>query len=167
MNINLGTGDNKEYVSFYVTPEIAKQLQNLVTSGNERAMVEEVALKLKLDIERELSQLDDDLARYKAACVVFKSSLKDVYGQQQEEIEKVINDLWDIMPKVKQETQNMLSKIKQELSPLKEQLSEIKQLTNNIDIYGAERVLELAKTVSNLDTQSKEILSFLMDNYKR
>lgn len=166
--------ENKEYVSLWVTKETANELKKLQSGENEKLMVEEVAKKLQLNIECELSQLDDDLARYKAACIVFKQSIMGVYNSQQEEIEKIINDMWDIMPKVKSESKKLVSEIEKEIIPLKEQLTEtaksvelIKKEFNNINFYAAERMVDLVTKVNNLDDGSKEILKFLMNEYKQ
>ena len=104
---------NKEYVSFWVDKDTAERLRELQSCESEKQMVEKAAESLQLGIERELGQLDDDLARYKAACIVFKNSLKKVYQEQQDEIEKVIESQWDIMPTVTKETNSMIRKIEE------------------------------------------------------
>lgn len=166
--------ENKEYVSLWVTKETAAELKKLQSGENEKLMVEEVAKKLQLNIESELRQLDDDLARYKAACVVFKQSLMGVYSSQQEEIEKVIDNMWDIMPKVKSESKKLVVEIEKEISPLKQQLDEtaksvekIKTEFNNINFYAAERMVDLVVKINQLDDGSKEILKFLMNEYQQ
>jgi hypothetical protein len=166
--------ENKEYVSLWVTKETAAELKKLQSGENEKLMVEEVAKKLQLNIESELRQLDDDLARYKAACVVFKQSLMGVYSSQQEEIEKVIDNMWDIMPKVKSESKKLVVEIEKEISPLKQQLDEtaksveqIKTAFNNINFYAAERMVDLVVKINQLDDGSKEILKFLMNEYQQ
>lgn len=166
--------ENKEYVSLWVTKETAAELKKLQSGENEKLMVEEVAKKLQLNIESELRQLDDDLARYKAACVVFKQSIMGVYSSQQEEIEKVIDNMWDIMPKVKSESKKLVVEIEKEIFPLKQQLDEtaksveqIKTAFNNINFYAAERMVDLVVKINQLDDGSKEILKFLMNEYQQ
>ena len=165
---------SKEYVSLWLTKESAEKIKNLQSCDNEKHMVEEVAKSLYLDIERELSQLDDDLARYKAACIVFKNSLTAVYNTQYEEIEKVIDTVWDIMPKVKQETNKLVATVQQELAPLSEQLKETEERVNNlktqfnsINFYAAERMTELVDKISKMDDDSKAILKFLATEYNK
>lgn len=164
----------KEYVSLWLSKDTAQEVKNLQSCDNEKVMVQEVAKKLSLNIEQELSQLDDDLARYKAACIVFKNSLTNVYREQQEEIEKVIDTVWDVMPKVKQETTKLVDTVQADLAPLNEQLKEtelrvenLKSQFNSINFYAAERMTELVDKISNLDEGSKEILKFLALEYKK
>ncbi|ALM61993.1 hypothetical protein AXI64_gp214 [Vibrio phage qdvp001] len=164
----------KEYVSLWLSKESAEEIKKLQSCDNEKHMVEEVAKKLSLNIERELTQLDDDLARYKAACIVFKNSLTDVYHEQQEEIDKVIDTVWDVMPKVKQETTKLVNTLQEDLEPLNKQLKEteirienLKSQFNGINFYAAERMTELVDKISNLDEDSKEILKFLTSEYKK
>ena len=164
----------KEYVSLWLSKESAEEIKKLQSCENEKVMVKEVAKKLSLNIEGELSQLDDDLARYKAACIVFKNSLAEVYHEQQDEIDKVINTVWDIMPKVKQETTKLVNTVKQDLEPLNTQLKEteervenLKTQFNSINFYAAERMTELVDKISSLDEGSKEILKFLASEYNK
>jgi signal transduction histidine kinase len=163
----------KEYVSLWVSKETAKALKDLESNSNEKAMVTKAAESLSLGIEQELFQLDDDLARYKAACIVFKNSLKEVYSFQQEEIEKVIEDQWDIMPQVKQQTNKMINQIKQELTPLSDSVKELKcnvetlkKELDSINFYGADRMLDVVNKISELDEGSKDILKHVMNTYK-
>jgi signal transduction histidine kinase len=163
----------KEYVSLWVSKETAKALKDLESNSNEKAMVTKAAESLSLGIEQELFQLDDDLARYKAACIVFKNSLKEVYSVQQEEIDKVIEDQWDIMPQVKQQTNKMINQIKQELTPLSDSVKELKcnvqtlkKELDSINFYGVDRMLEVVNKISELDEGSKDILKYVMNNYK-
>ena len=79
----------------------------------------------------------------------------------------------DIMPKVKSESKKLVVEIEKEISPLKQQLDEtaksveqIKTVFNNINFYAAERMVDLVDKVSKLDDSSKDILKFLMDQYK-
>lgn len=97
-----------------------------------------------------------------------------VYSSQQEEIEKVIDNMWDIMPKVKSESKKLVVEIEKEISPLKQQLDEtaksveqIKTAFNNINFYAAERMVDLVVKINQLDDGSKEILKFLMNEYQQ
>lgn len=164
----------KEYVSLWLSKEYAEEIKKLQSCDNEKIMVEEVAKKLSLNIEQELTQLDDDLARYKAACIVFKNSLTNIYHEQQEEIDKVIDTVWDVMPKVKKETTKLVNTLQEDLEPLNKQLKEtemrienLKYQFNGINFYAAERMTELVDKISNLDEGSKEILKFLASEYKK
>lgn len=164
----------KTYVSVWVNKDIAEEIKKLESTSNEKAIVQQVAKSLNLNIEQELSQLDDDLARYKAACIVFKNSLKEVYHAQQLEIEDIINSQWEIMPTIKEETRKMITQINTELLPLNENIETTKQSVESlkkeigsIQFWYAEQMLKLVEQINTMDETSKELLKFMMNTYKK
>lgn len=158
----------------WVSKEYAEEYKKLDTVQAQAKLAKEILEAKKIDISSEMSQLDDDLIRFKSACLIHKAEMEKVYKEQASLVEKLIEDCWDIMPKVKQDANKFAFEVKAELEPigkvvssLKEDVNSLKTSLNDLNIYGMNQVIDLANKLTQMDDNTKEILSFLVQNYKR
>ena len=154
----------------WVTQEYADKYNELDKCDAQAKIALEIIDSKKLDVTNELSQLDDDLIRFKAACLVHKSELEKVYNEQQLRMEKLIDDCWDVMPLAKKNAQKMADELQpfaDKVTDLSVSINKVKELTQGIDFYGIDKITKLVEQVSYMDSASKEIFSFLMTNYKK
>ena len=159
--------DNKELI--WVTKEQAAQFKELDTVEHQSKVATEIVRQKGLDIESELNQLDDDLIRFKAACLVHKSEMEKVYTEQADKLEALINNCWDVMPVAKDNAQKMADELQpfaDKITDLSVSINEVKKLTQGINFYGIEQLTKLVEQVNYMDKNSKDIFTFLINNYK-
>ncbi len=154
----------------YVPQEYADKYNELSHCDAQAKIALEIIASKKLDVQNELSQLDDDLIRFKASCLVHKSELEKVYNEQSDKMEKLINDCWDAMPIAKKNAQKMADELQpfaDKVTDLSVSINKIKELTQGINFYGIEQITKLVEQVNYMDESSKSVFEFLINNYKR
>lgn len=154
----------------WVTKEQATQFKELDTVESQAIMATEIIAKKKLDISSELDQLDDDLIRFKAACLVHKSEMGKVYEEQEGKIQSLINEMWDVMPSAKVAAKKLADQIQplgDQVASLESSISKVKSDLSTLDIYGMEKLIELAGKLTQMDAATKDIFKFLAANYNR
>ena len=154
----------------YVSAEFADKYERLSTVEAQAEIAKEICKAKRLDIQSELDILDDDLLRFKSACVIHKSEMKKAYDEQAVILDKLVSDCWDSMPKAKANAEKMAAEIhplSNAVSDLNGQVSSLKKEIDNLNIYGADKLLDLVQKISCMDSSSKDMLSFLCENFKR
>lgn len=158
--------DGRELI--WVTEEQAAQFKALSTVEQQALMATEIVARKKLDISSELSQLDDDLIRFKAACLVHKSEMSKVYDDQEGKIQALISEMWDVMPSAKVAAQKLADQIQplgDQVTNLEVSVKKLKSDLSTLDIYGMEKMIELADKLTQMDSATKDIFKFLAANY--
>ena len=159
----------EEMTHIYVSRTFANKYKELTEVNAEKEIAFDVIESKKINIKSELSQLDDDVVSFKAACIAHKKALGDVYEEQSDKLDTLINECWEVMPKAKANAQKMADEIapfKNQLSEIKNEIEQIKELTQGINFYGAESVIKLASQINSMDSSTKDILTFLVNNFK-
>ena len=154
----------------WVSEEFAAKYKELESSASLAELTREVVKQKKIDIDSELSQLDEDLVRFKAACTIHKLEMGKVYDEQESNIQNLINDCWDIMPKAKANAQKLADQIQplgDAVTGLQHSVDELKKDIGGIDFYGIEQMIQLADKLNAMDQATKDVFSFLAVNYKK
>ncbi len=154
----------------YVDKEFADKYEELESSKGQAEIAKEILAAKKIDISKELDQLDDDMVRFKSVCLIHKQELAKVYDEQNDLVEKLISEMWDCKP----QAQAAAVKLAAEIEPLSSivnaletSVTKLKGDLNSLDIYGMDRLIELTEKLSSLDSASLEIFKFLTVNYTR
>jgi hypothetical protein len=85
-------------------------------------------------------------------------------------MDQLINDCWDVMPKAEANARKMAAKIQpfaDQITTLEVSLRNIKELANGVDFYGMSGFVEAMGKLNSMSDDSKEMLGFLMANFKR
>ena len=110
------------------------------------------------------------MVRFKAACLAHKTELEKVYKEQSDKMEALINDCWDVMPVAKANAQKMADEIQpfaDQITTLEVSLKNIKELANGVNFYGMQGFVDAMEKLNSMSDDSKEMLGFLMANFKR
>ena len=160
----------ENYTHIYVPQEFAVKYNELDEANAQAEIAKEIIKAKKLDITSELEYLNDDVIQFKAACLSYKAELKKAYDEQGLVIESMVDTAINSMPSIKQHAVKLAEEvkpIKAELESLQETMKDIKSFSSTISFWEVEKLLKLAEQVSNMDEKSKDVLMFLMNNYKR
>lgn len=101
----------------WVSEEVANIYENLDSDQEKLRIVEETIKNRKLDITYTIESLDDDLLRFKAFALKYKTEIQKVYEEQNNQLEKLFEDIGgmqnNIYLKIEQAKNNyILSQIK-------------------------------------------------------
>jgi hypothetical protein len=154
----------------YVTLEVAALIEQAETDQEQLRIAKKVAVTKSINMETELAQLDDDLVRFKAACLLHKVELGKVYDEQSKKMDDLINECWDVMPVAKANAQKMADEIQpfaDQITTLEVRVKSIRDLANGVDFYGMHGFIEAMEKLNSMSADSKEMLGFLMANFKR
>jgi len=142
---------NKELI--WVSSEL-KDVYEKVDSDQEKLnIVEELINSRKIDITYAIEALDDDLLRFKAFSLRYKTELQKVYDDQSEKLEKIFDDCGDIQSKMYLK----IEETKTKLNPVTDKIKEINVALEKVNTYKIERVIELIEKFNRMNEEDKRL----------
>ena len=156
-------GEEKTHI--WVNKKLAEEYNSLESVEEQEASVKRVIEKKRLDLDAENEMLGESLLTFKSVCLVHKKELEKVYQEQADKIYALWEEMGDVSTMVSRHAKELAAEIKPvslEVQAAKKSVDELKKSVMDLNIYGAERVVELAKMVAQMDEKSKEILSALL-----
>ena len=160
-----GQGMKMSTQPIWVSAELAKEFEQLKSVEEQEASVKRVIERKRLDLDAENEMLGESLLQFKSVCLAHKKELEKVYQEQADKIYALWEDMGDVSSMVSRHAKALSAEIKPitlEVQAAKRSVDELKKSVLDLNVYGAERVVELAKMVSQMDDKSKEILSALL-----
>ena len=161
--------ENEELI--WVDKEFAEQLNKLKTEGGEREQLlkalndymqqreESTRNQFKIHLET----IEEDAAVYTGLLLQVKQS----FQKAKEEHAKDTYDLWEKFEEELPSVREKVGKIVAELQPLATQLREINQEIGKIQTWDIGKLFEMIQQISELYGENKEMVQFLVNNYKR
>lgn len=121
--------------------------------------VEETKENMRIDIE----SMDEDIVQYRAYMI----KARDAFKKAKDEELAAFYGLWEEYDKDLGKVRQYVTKAKEELKPFLEELQKVKSEINKIDTWGIEKLGDAISKLSSLHGQSKEMVEFLLKNYKK
>ena len=90
--------DNKELI--WVPKEVKEIYEKMESDQEKLKLVDEMIKNRKIDITYSIEALDDDLLRFKAFSLKYKTELQKVYDDQSDKLEKLFEDCGDVQSKM-------------------------------------------------------------------
>ena len=146
----------------YVPIEFAERYENLTSTNAQALLATEILEAKKLNIKAELDQLEDDALRFKAVCVTHKAALEDVYKEQEAKLNELIDSMWDVMPKAKENAKRAAAEIKpiaDEVRELNKQLENLQDNMRHLNIWRAQEFITAVDQISKLSPATQELLT--------
>ena len=136
-----------------------KDVYEKVDSDQEKLnIVEELINSRKIDITYAIEALDDDLLRFKAFSLRYKTELQKVYDDQSEKLEKIFDDCGDIQSKMYLK----IEETKTKLNPVTDKIKEINVALEKVNTYKIERVIELIEKFNRMNEEDKRLFEILI-----
>jgi len=155
----------KKYI--YVEKNIAEQYEKCESDNSKIAMFKEYIEKHRMDLKSEyeqtLSCMEEDLLMFTG----LNLSVRESFKKAALEAEKASYELWEKYDKEKISIEKKVSKLCDEIKPIKKELEEINSLLNSVKTYPFDRIIETLRAFNSLTNESKEMMQFLFDNYKQ
>ena len=153
--------EEKELV--WLPKSLAKKVEALKDSDN---FVEEYIRQSRREIETNLDSFDNEIINYKANMIKARKDFKIAVDEMLEANYKV----WESMDEDRKSIVSQAEKMIESLRPLKSELNEISNLMNKINKWGVKDLVDMVNHLNSAapeGSQSRDLLVFLMDNYKR
>jgi len=158
--------DRSEYVGVYVTKELSKKMKELDSDEERKKVFEEyfetIEKKSKDEYRANLENLEEDVAIYTGLMLKVKQAFEKAKNEQLKSSYELWEKFDEDIPSIKEKTTNIISK----LNPVIEKLKETNDLLNSISTYSFEKLINVIKEVANLYGKDKEMVKFLIDNFK-
>lgn len=161
--------ENKELI--WVSKEIAEKHKAMESEENSihnqdkliNNYMDDVVADSKAEFKANLESLDEDVAIYTGLMLKTKQAFK----KAKDEALESSYALWEEYEKERPRVDEKVGAIVKSLDPLVSKLNEVNELFSKIKTYDIERFSESIKFVSGLYGENKEIVEFLVNNFKK
>lgn len=148
--------NDKELI--WVPAKLKETLEKMNSDEEQLKIVEKYINDRKLDISNDIEALDDDLLRFKAFALKYKTEIKAVYNEQSDILYKLFEDCGDIQSKMYLK----IEETKKKLNPITEKIKEINFVLDKINIYKIEKVIELIEKFNRMSEEDKRLFEILI-----
>lgn len=158
------------YVSGFIPESVVKRLEVVKDSTTLEQVIETEFKHVKNDIKNSLDLMGDNVIMFKAEMIKYRNAYKEA-------LETELNanyQLWESYDIQKSELKNKikstidtLQPLRNELANLKEELNQISKLANQVNDYQINRLIETIKNLTLLNDSNKEMIDFLIKNFKK
>ena len=151
-------------VYLWVTDSVADKVQEYQDDLKKR---EEIILDFLKDgevrIKREVKYIQECLNFYKTLTDDLKEGFKKVQKEFEDSISEIYEETEEDYVKMCKRNIDFLNKIKNSSVEVKNTVTEIKNSLDKVDIYGADKLLEVVEKFSYMSDKEKELLSKLLN----
>lgn len=153
-------------VSLWVTDSVAEKVQQYETDLKKR---EDIILEFLKDgevsIKKEVKYIQECLNFYKTLTDNLKEGFEKVQKEFKENLSRIYEETEEDYVRMYKRNNEFITKISNSSSQAKNTINNIKDSLKNVDIYGADKLLEVVERFSNMSDKEKDLLSKLL-NYK-
>lgn len=153
-------------VSLWVTDSVAEKVQQYETDLKKR---EDIILDFLKDgevsIKKEVKYIQECLNFYKTLTDNLKEGFEKVQKEFKENLSRIYEETEEDYVRMYKRNNEFITKISNSSSQAKNTINNIKDSLKNVDIYGADKLLEVVERFSNMSDKEKDLLSKLL-NYK-
>jgi DNA repair exonuclease SbcCD ATPase subunit len=147
----------------WVPEHIAKKYNNMENSKKQLEFIDNYLNESTKDLQLDLESFEDSVIQYRGLML----KAKDSFRKAKDEELQAHYDLWENFEKEIPLVSKKINSIIDLLKPLKDDLNEINELLQKFDKYGFDRFLETLQSIRSIYGESKDMIEFLMLNYKR
>ena len=148
--------EQKELI--WVSKEVKTIFESLDSDHEKLRIVDELIKDRKLGITQDIESLDDDLLRFKAFSLKYKTELQKVYDEQSDKLEKLFENCGDIQSKMYLK----IEETKTKLNPITDKIKEVNKTLESLNTYKIERVIELLNTFNKMSEEDKRLFEILI-----
>jgi len=148
--------DNKELI--WVPKEVKEIYEKMESDQEKLKLVDEMIKNRKIDITYSIEALDDDLLRFKAFSLKYKTELQKVYDDQSDKLEKLFEDCGDVQSKMHLK----IEEIKSKLDPIVSKIKSINETLDKVNTYKIEKVIELIEKFNRMSEEDKRLFEMLI-----
>ena len=156
----------KEKAYVYIDKKLAEQYEKLETDNAKVSLFKEYIEKhrtsLKDEYEASLDAMKDDLLMFTG----LNLSVREAFKKATVEAEKASYKLWEEYDKEKISIKKKTAALCDELKPIKETLDGINKTLKSISTYQFDHIIDTVRKFNGLIGGSKEMMQFLVDNYR-
>lgn len=142
----------------WVDKDLAEQYEKLNSDIEKSKFVNQLIKDRKLDITGDIENLNDDLLRFKAFALNYKTEFEKVYWDQNEKMEKFFNENGYIFDKISSKTMQL----KEEVSKIGNQIKQLNDQLQELNTYKIERLIELVTKYNNMSDEDKRIFEIVL-----
>lgn len=143
----------------WVSKEMAEIYNKMESDDEKLKCVAKYIDSKKQTITADIEALDDDLLRFKAFALKYKTEIEKVYNEQSDALEKVFLDCGDVQSKMYLK----IEETKKALLPIVDKIKEVNKTLDNINTYKIERMIELIHKFSVMNDEEKRILEIIIN----
>lgn len=158
------TEQRNRVISVWVTDSVAEKVHQYDTDLKKR---EEIILDFLKDgevkIKREVKYIQECLNFYKSLTEDLKEGFMKVQKEFEDSLSKIYEETEEDYVKMCKRNIDFLTKIRNSSVEVKNTVTEIKKSLDKVDIYGADKLLDVVEKFSYMSDKEKELLSKLLN----
>lgn len=151
----------KEYV--YIPKVIADKIKGVEDITTIENAIKEYVEQNKKELQDYIEGMDEDMLYFRAMMIKARESFKKA---KDEELSAYYS-LWEKFDEDRIEIRKKVTAIKEELTPLILEITELKKLCQSVDTWGISNLVESVSKLKNLYGTEKQMFEFLVNNFKR
>jgi len=124
----------------------------------------------KLDLKQQIESIDEDVLLYRSHMIKTRDAFKKAKNEELESGYQLWEDFEKELPKTKQfikEAIDTIEPLKTEVNNLRTELDNINKIISYINLDRMLWFLTVLKDCNTLINEDKELLSFIINNYKK
>jgi chromosome segregation ATPase len=152
----------KEFAEKYKMLEGKKEMRELQIAEFEEYM-KKVQDQARREFRANLENLDEDCAIFSGLMLKVKQSFEKAKNEHLD----ASYALWEKFEKEIPDVRKKIQTITETVTPLKKELEDVNALLAKINTYDLDRVIEAIGKLNNLYGTSREMVDFLVNNFKK
>ena len=154
----------------WVPKKLADEYAKYETVQEQERLVKELINRKKINIENENEHLEEQMLQFKSVCLAHRRELEKAYTEESSKVEQLFLDLGDYSKKVRDSAEKLAGQIRplsEEIENIEKNVSSIKKQLHGLDVFAVERLVDLASKLNQMDEGTKQIMQFLLNEYKK
>lgn len=147
----------------WIPKELAERIEQYDDINQMSAAVDEYFENSSKEIASLLESLDEEVAQYKGLMAKKRAAFRKETEKQLEMSYK----LWEELDEKRPWIQERVKSLAAELAPISKELERVDAQLKNLNTHRLKDAIDLVDRLSMLPERSKDMMSFLMNNYRR
>jgi len=147
----------------YLPVSIANKIEAADSVEAQASIAKEVINKKRLDITRENEMLEDDVLKFKSFCLTHRTEMRKIYQEE----EDLLYKMWEDLDEKTTEKRKKISGMSKQLSMFADDVNTLKKTIDGFNLYSAEKLAELARSIDAMDDNTKDILRYVLSATKK
>lgn len=151
----------KEYV--YIPKVIADKIKGVEDITTIENAIKDYVAQNKKELESYIEGMDEDMIYFRGMMIKARESFKKAKDEELSAYES----LWTKFDEDRYEIRKKVTAIKEELTPLISEITELKKLCQSVDSWGIDKLASSVEKVTQLYGTEKQMFEFLVNNFKK
>ena len=146
----------------WMQKEQAEKFKKIESLDEQIIAIDEIISKRKLDIRTDMEALEEDMLLFKAFAVKYRNELKKLYDDQHDQAYALWEKYNEELPRI----ETAISEVRKRAEPLERLVEGLEKSLNKLESWKLDSLTGIIETIRCTDDKTRDMLCFLLTNYK-